>query len=37
MDCAAECGQMEVVIWLHHNRNEGCTTNAMDWAAEMGH
>ena len=31
-------GHLEVVQWLHGNRQEeGCTSDAMDWAAENGH
>jgi hypothetical protein len=26
-----------VVQWLHDHRTEGCTTDAMDWAAINGH
>ena len=35
MDNAAY--HLDVVKFLHENRTEGCTTNAMDWAAENGH
>lgn len=28
---------LKCVKWLHYNRPEGCTTKAMDWAAEWGH
>jgi hypothetical protein len=28
---------LHVVKWLHWNRLEGCTTDAMDWAAGEGH
>jgi hypothetical protein len=34
---AATYGHLEMVQWLHANRSEGCTTWAMDWAAEKGH
>lgn len=27
----------EVLQWLHHNRTEGCTQAAADWAAGNGH
>jgi hypothetical protein len=37
MDCAAQAGHLEVLIWLHINRAEGCTTNAMESAALCGH
>ncbi|CAN0279225.1 unnamed protein product, partial [Hapterophycus canaliculatus] len=30
-------GHLSVVEWLHHNRREGCTVSAMNWAAEEGH
>src|SRR6476620_10186707 len=33
---AAENGHFEVLKWLHENRTEGCTTNAMDWTARRG-
>ncbi|KAG6942496.1 hypothetical protein JG687_00019031 [Phytophthora cactorum] len=32
MDGAAQNGHVDVVEWLHTNRNEGCTTSAMDEA-----
>ncbi len=37
MDMAAENGHLEIVIWLHENRKEGCTIKAMDMAAKNGH
>jgi hypothetical protein len=37
MDCAAENGHLDVIIWLHKNRTEGCTADAMDCAVENGH
>ncbi|KAE9087782.1 hypothetical protein PF007_g20240 [Phytophthora fragariae] len=37
MDGAAANGHMDVVQWLHRNRNEGCTMDAMDSAAGNGH
>ncbi|EGZ19130.1 hypothetical protein PHYSODRAFT_354169 [Phytophthora sojae] len=37
MDLASRNGHLEVVQWLHHNRLEGCTTEAMDGAASGGH
>lgn len=36
MDGAAENGSLEVVKWLHHNRNEGCTGDALFLAAKVG-
>ena len=30
MDNAARQGYLEIVKYLHENRMEGCTTNAMD-------
>ena len=36
MDYAAEKGNLEVIKWLHYNRNEGCTKKAMNWAANNG-
>jgi hypothetical protein len=37
MDLAARFGQLEVVKWLHENRTEGCTVEAMNKAASNGH
>jgi hypothetical protein len=37
MDYAARNGHVDVVKWLHENRTEGCTTNAMDDASYNGH
>jgi hypothetical protein len=37
MNSAAENGHLEVVQWLHENRSEGCTEDAMDFAARNGH
>jgi ankyrin repeat protein len=37
MDWAAGIGHLEVVKWLHENRQEGCTKTAMDAAAWNGH
>ena len=34
MDGAATNGHLEVVEWLHANRYEGCTAEAIDRAAE---
>jgi hypothetical protein len=31
------CSHLTVVQWLHANRKEGCTTDAMDYAARNGH
>ncbi len=36
MDLAAECGNFELVKWLHYNRDEGCT-DALEYAAINGH
>ncbi len=33
----AKNGHLAVVKWLHENRTEGCTTDAMDDAASNGH
>ena len=33
MNWAAIDGHLEVVKYLHENRTEGCTKDAMDWAA----
>ncbi|OWY90221.1 hypothetical protein PHMEG_00041750, partial [Phytophthora megakarya] len=37
MDMAAGFGYLEVVQWLHDNRDEGCTSNEMDGAAANGY
>ncbi len=37
MDYASANGHLEVVNWLHENREEGCTEWAMDLAAANGH
>ncbi|KAI8924601.1 hypothetical protein BC831DRAFT_464798, partial [Entophlyctis helioformis] len=37
MDLAASHGRLHVIQWLHANRTEGCTTQAMDNAAVCGH
>ena len=37
MDRAAEGGHLSVVEWLHANRPEGCSIEAMDRAAGQGH
>jgi len=37
MDWAAKNDHLNVVIWLHENRTEGCTKYAMDWAAKNGY
>jgi Ankyrin repeats (3 copies) len=37
MDWSALDGYLEVVQFLHFDRQEGCTQNAMNWAAEKGH
>ena len=34
---ACEHGYLDVVKFLHENRTEGCTTDAMDSASENGH
>ncbi|KAI8917413.1 hypothetical protein BC831DRAFT_484986 [Entophlyctis helioformis] len=34
MDNAALWGRLDVVVWLHENRTEGCTTKALDRVAE---
>ncbi|KAF4028311.1 Ankyrin repeats (3 copies) [Phytophthora infestans] len=36
MDIAAELGHLSILQWLHVNRSEGCTTEAMDNAAAVG-
>lgn len=35
MDGAAENGSLGVVKWLHHNRQEGCTGDALFLAAKV--
>lgn len=37
MDEAAKNGHLDVVTWLHENRQEGCTGGAMDMAGRHGH
>ena len=37
MDYAAKNGHLGIVQLLHHNRKEGCTTEAIDLAASNGH
>ena len=34
---AAISGHLEIIEWLHEDREEGCTTTAMNWAAGNGH
>ncbi|GAB9470964.1 hypothetical protein Gpo141_00008191 [Globisporangium polare] len=36
MDGAAQNNHLHVVKWLHENRSEGCTTEAMNAAASRG-
>ena len=36
MNYAARYGHLDVVKWLHENRREGCTENAMNCAAQYG-
>ena len=37
MDLAAREGYLDVVKFLHENRNEGCTIEAMDYTAKNRH
>src|SRR3989344_1282659 len=37
MDWAAKNGHLNVIIWLHLNRTEGCSRRAMNDAAKNGH
>lgn len=37
MDAGAANGHLRVVQWLHYNRSEGCTTEAMGGAADRNH
>jgi len=37
MDITAQNGNLDMLIWLHEHRKEGCSTWAMDWAAVNGH
>ena len=37
MNLVAWSGHLDVVMWLHENRTEGCSYKAMDWAAGKGH
>jgi hypothetical protein len=34
---AAQNGYLEIVQWLHENRDEGCTTDAMNMVVQNGH
>ncbi|KAG6949826.1 hypothetical protein JG687_00014599 [Phytophthora cactorum] len=36
MNTAAYLGRLEAVKWLHANRTEGCTSNAMHYSARLG-
>ncbi|KAL3666140.1 hypothetical protein V7S43_008929 [Phytophthora oleae] len=36
MDIAAEYNHLSILQWLHANRTEGCTTDAIDRAAAVG-
>ena len=35
MDAAAQNGALEVVQWLHENRDEGCTGDALFFASKV--
>ena len=37
LNLASKYGHLEVVKWLHENRNDGCSSHAMDHAASNGH
>jgi hypothetical protein len=37
MACAARNGHLEIIKWLHQNRTEGCTTDAIDFASKGGY
>ena len=37
MDWAARNGHIDIVRWLHSNRNVGCSGRAMTFAAQFGH
>ena len=37
MNCASESGHFSIVKFLHENRTEGCTVQAMDKASLEGH
>jgi len=37
MNHAAEYGHLHVIQWLHTNRTEGCTIDAMNYAIYNGH
>eukprot|EP00842_Homolaphlyctis_polyrhiza_P000562 jgi/Hompol1/1506/HPOL_003820-RA len=37
MDFAAKNGHLSTVLWLHANRTDGCSSMAMQGAAENGH
>ena len=37
MNFASKYGYLNIVKWLHHNTNRGCTEYAMDYASRNGH
>eukprot|EP01133_Synstelium_polycarpum_P012926 gene12926-15183_t len=37
MDAAASRGYLKIVEYLHFNRNDGCTVQAMNEASKLGH
>ncbi|OWY90069.1 hypothetical protein PHMEG_00041974 [Phytophthora megakarya] len=37
MEGAASLGHLNVIVWLHYNRGENCSTKSMDGAAAFGH
>ena len=37
IDSAAQNGHLEIVKWLHNNRKEGYTVNAIDLVAQHDH
>ena len=37
MNMAASEGHLEILKWLHENRDKGCLKFGLDWAAREGH
>ena len=37
MDGASQGGHLNIVTFLHMNRTEGCSVDAMDWACATLH
>ena len=37
MDWAAKNGHFKIIKFLHENRQEGCTSFALEWAEKYNH